>query len=106
MGQKCGGMEVCLLTETFPPEVNGVSFTLARLARGLSSLGANVKVFEKNPLLYAPPNNAFLRADAGEMAIMSSTQVNKVYALIKLDKFKGYFKNNELKELQNLCSNI
>ena len=38
-------MEVCLLTETFPPEVNGVSFTLARLARGLSSLGANVKVF-------------------------------------------------------------
>ncbi len=45
MGQKCGGMEVCLLTETFPPEVNGVSFTLARLARGLSSLGANVKVF-------------------------------------------------------------
>ncbi len=45
MGQKCGGMEVCLLTETFPPEVNGVSFTLARLARGLSSLGAKVKVF-------------------------------------------------------------
>ena len=22
------------------------------------------------------------------------------------NKFKGYFKNNELKELQNLCSNI
>ena len=33
-----------LLTETFPPEVNGVSFTLARLARGLTQLGDQVEV--------------------------------------------------------------
>ena len=38
------GMKVCLLTETFPPEVNGVSFTLARLAKGLSELGDEVQV--------------------------------------------------------------
>ena len=44
MGLISGGLKVCLLTETFPPEVNGVSFTLAKLARGLSRLGAKVKV--------------------------------------------------------------
>ena len=38
------GMKVCLLTETFPPEVNGVSFTLASLAKGLSELGDEVQV--------------------------------------------------------------
>ena len=44
MGLLSGGLKVCLLTETFPPEVNGVSFTLTKLARGLSRLGAKVKV--------------------------------------------------------------
>lgn len=35
---------VYLVTETFPLEVNGVPFTLARLARGLSQLGCNIEV--------------------------------------------------------------
>ena len=30
---------VCLVTETYPPEVNGVAFTLARLAEGLRKQG-------------------------------------------------------------------
>jgi len=37
-------IKISLLTETFPPEVNGVAFTLAHFARGLSSLGSDVEV--------------------------------------------------------------
>ena len=37
-------LKVSLLTETFPPEVNGVSFTLAHLARGLCAMGSQVEV--------------------------------------------------------------
>ena len=37
-------LRICLLTETFPPEVNGVSFTLAHLARGLCEQGSQVEV--------------------------------------------------------------
>ncbi len=55
MGFFSGGLKVCLLTETFPPEVNGVSFTLAKLARGLSRLGAKVKVLR--------PKRAYKGAD-------------------------------------------
>ena len=55
MGLLSGGIKVCLLTETFPPEVNGVSFTLVKLARGLSRLGAKVKVLR--------PKRAFKGAD-------------------------------------------
>lgn len=45
------------------------------------------KAFETNNFLYSPPKNSLLRAENGEMAIMSSTQVNKVYALVKLKNF-------------------
>ena len=49
------------------------------------------KAFENNPLVYIPPKNAFERSDQGELVIMSSTQVNKVYALIKLDNFNDSY---------------
>ena len=49
------------------------------------------QAFEQSKLLYSPPENAFERADNGEMAIMSSTQVNKVYALVKLDNYKDSY---------------
>ncbi len=45
------------------------------------------KAFETNNLLYSPPENSFARADIGEMTIMSSTQVSKVYALVKLKNY-------------------
>ena len=35
--------------------------------------------------------NSFIRADAGEMTIMSSTQVNKVYALVKLKNYDNSY---------------
>ena len=47
--------------------------------------------FDKNDVFYEPPENAFIRANNGEMAIMSSTTVNKVYALTKLKKFKNLY---------------
>ena len=49
------------------------------------------KAFENNILQYSPPENSFVRADAGEMAIMSSTKVNKVYALVKLKNYENTY---------------
>ncbi len=37
-------MKLALVTETFPPEVNGVSMTLGRLVEGLSQRGCEVQV--------------------------------------------------------------
>ena len=49
------------------------------------------KAFDNNILQYSPPSDSFARADAGEMAIMSSTQVNKVYALVKLKNYENAY---------------
>ncbi len=49
----------------------------------------SAKAFDNNILQYSPPENSFVRADAGEMAIMSSTIVNKVYALVKLKNYEN-----------------
>jgi glycosyltransferase involved in cell wall biosynthesis len=35
---------ICLVTETYPPEINGVSLTLAHLVKGLLALGHTVSV--------------------------------------------------------------
>jgi glycosyltransferase involved in cell wall biosynthesis len=37
-------VKICLITETFPPEINGVSMTLNRLVKGLSKKGHQVHV--------------------------------------------------------------
>ena len=49
------------------------------------------KAFDNNILQYSPPENSYVRADAGEMAIMSSTIVNKVYALVKLKNYENSY---------------
>ena len=49
------------------------------------------KAFENNIRFYKPPKDSFDRADSGEMTIMSSTQINKVYALVKLNNFNNYY---------------
>ena len=51
----------------------------------------SAKAFDSNILQYSPPENSFVRADAGEMAIMSSTIVNKVYALVKLKNYENSY---------------
>jgi glycosyltransferase involved in cell wall biosynthesis len=35
---------ICFVTETYPPEINGVALTLARLVKGLATRGRNVSV--------------------------------------------------------------
>ena len=35
---------ICVVTETYPPEVNGVALTLARLVEGLRTQGHAVSV--------------------------------------------------------------
>jgi hypothetical protein len=35
---------ICIITETYPPEVNGVAFTLAHLVEGLSARGHDVSI--------------------------------------------------------------
>ena len=49
------------------------------------------QAFDNNMPFYDPPLSSFNRADSGEMTIMSSTQLNKVYALIKLNNFDDYY---------------
>jgi len=51
----------------------------------------SAKAFDNNILQYSPPENSFIRADAGEMAIMSSTIVNKVYALVRLKNYENSY---------------
>ena len=50
-----------------------------------------VSAFQNKTPLYSPTNESFKRADNGEMVIMSSTQVNKVYALMKLVNYENSY---------------
>ena len=49
------------------------------------------RAFDNNIRFYEPPKTSFDRADSGEMTIMSSTQINKVYALVKLNNFSDHY---------------
>ncbi len=49
------------------------------------------QAFKNKMPFYEPPLSSFNRADDGEMTIMSSTQLNKVYALMKLINFDEYY---------------
>ena len=49
------------------------------------------RAFDNNARFYEPAKTSFDRADSGEMTIMSSTQINTVYALIKLNNFSDYY---------------
>ena len=87
-------------SEVFSNDLNKLTIALKTqsLVRSLPEVyiinrdaGVIAKAFENNILLYTPPANSFDRADAGEMTIMSSTQVNKVYALVKLKKYDNSY---------------
>jgi glycosyltransferase involved in cell wall biosynthesis len=42
--ERSGGLDVCVVTETFPPEINGVTLTLGHLVSGLRARGHRVSV--------------------------------------------------------------
>jgi len=48
--RKC--RHICLVTETYPPDVNGVAMTLARCAEGLRSLGNSISVIRPRRHLF------------------------------------------------------
>ena len=54
-------VQLAIVTETFPPEVNGVAMTLGRLAQGLGAVGHTVTVWHprRDDLPRRPPSAAF-----------------------------------------------
>ncbi len=52
-------MKISLVTETFPPEINGVAMTLEKLALGLASLGHGVQVIRPRQRAAARPRAEF-----------------------------------------------
>lgn len=61
-------MRVALVTETFPPEVNGVAMTLNRLCRGLLAIGHEVKVVR--PLQQDESFDALYPFEGGEQFVV------------------------------------
>lgn len=61
-------MKIAVVTDTYPPDVNGVSFTLERLAHGLQERGHEVEIFRPTPAFTDPtpppplPRQQVLRA--------------------------------------------
>jgi glycosyltransferase involved in cell wall biosynthesis len=51
---------ICIVTETYPPEINGVAFTLARLAEGLRLFGHCVSLVRPSQ-----PATTFATSDSG-----------------------------------------
>ena len=37
-------MNICIVTETYPPEINGVAKTLHTIAKGLKELGHKITI--------------------------------------------------------------
>jgi len=52
-------MHIAIVTETFPPEVNGVAMTLHHLARGMVKLGHRVQVVRPRQKMNHPTKRSF-----------------------------------------------
>ena len=50
-----------------------------------------LKALSARMIYYKPPIESLKKADNGELAILTSTEVNKVYALMKLNNYKNVF---------------
>lgn len=57
-GQADPALKVALVTETYPPEVNGVALTLARLVEGLCRRGHRVQLVRPRQYRREKPSNA------------------------------------------------
>lgn len=64
-------MKIALVTDTYPPDVNGVSFTLERLAHGLVTRGHEVEIFRPQPA----PNDQGLNTSGPPQHILRSLPV-------------------------------
>tara|TARA_Y100000741_G_scaffold365091_1_gene358991 strand:+ start:1971 stop:3764 length:1794 start_codon:yes stop_codon:yes gene_type:complete len=50
-----------------------------------------LKALPAKMIYYKPPTESLKKANKGELAILTSTQVNKVYALMKLNSYENIF---------------
>jgi len=50
-----------------------------------------LKALPTKTIYYKPPTESLIKANDGELAILTSTQVNKVYALMKLNSYENIF---------------
>lgn len=64
------GMSLCLVTETFPPEINGVAMTLGRMVEGLVQRGVQVSVVAP-----ARADRNQLRSSTGERLVVRQLPV-------------------------------
>lgn len=69
-------MRICLVTETFPPEINGVAMTLEKLALGLSALGHEVSVIRPRQQEEPPPRTEFREIPVAGISIPGYSELN------------------------------
>ncbi len=60
-----GGMDIALVTETFPPEINGVAMTLGRLADGLRRRGHRLHLVRPRQLSDGAPTQTDELSETG-----------------------------------------
>ncbi|MBU1190104.1 MAG: glycosyltransferase family 1 protein [Gammaproteobacteria bacterium] len=48
-------LHIALVTETYPPEINGVAMTLSRWVDGLIALGHSLEIWRPEPIEQSPP---------------------------------------------------
>jgi glycosyltransferase involved in cell wall biosynthesis len=58
-GAAANHCHICIVTETYPPEINGVSLTLAHLVKGLLSLGHAVSLVRPRQRLCDSPGRSY-----------------------------------------------
>ena len=54
-GNEAQPRHICIVTETYPPEVNGVAFTLAHLSEGLRNQGYAVSLVRPRQNILTTP---------------------------------------------------
>ncbi len=69
-------MKICLVTETFPPEINGVAMTLEKLALGLSHLGHEVSVIRPRQKAEPPPRPEFREIPVAGIPVPGYSELN------------------------------
>tara|TARA_R100000027_G_scaffold67048_3_gene64402 strand:- start:340 stop:1491 length:1152 start_codon:yes stop_codon:yes gene_type:complete len=80
-------MKICLVTETFPPEINGVAMTLEKLALGLSSLGHKVSVIRPRQDEEPEPRTEFSEIPVAGISLPGYSELNMgLPAFHKIDR--------------------
>ncbi|MEM0966699.1 MAG: glycosyltransferase family 1 protein [Verrucomicrobiota bacterium] len=69
-------MRITLVTETFPPEINGVAMTLEKLALGLSSLGHSVDVIRPRQETEVPLRDEFTQFAVPGVSLPGYSELN------------------------------